>query len=367
MNNPDICVVTSAHDFNDDRIFHKQIKSLLEEGLSITYLSKPTEVEFHHPSFTHLDIPQEKSKLKRVLAIHRLYKKCLEVNARVYHLHDPELVILASKLRKAGKKVIFDIHEDYKSSILATGLPFKGLIANLWDRYEKQVCNKLSFLICADTYIFNRYKNPNKIVLGNYPPLRFLPSIRPEKPETFTIVYAGGVNKARGVERLIQALDKVKGAFRLSLIGPCKDENLLKLIRSKSYIDYHGKVDWAEVGSYLKKGSLGVALYEPSINFTYCTGEGIVKIFEYLGNGLPILTSDFPNLKVFVDDNNVGDTTDPLNIEEIASKIEVYLNNPDLLKAQSIVGYNLVREKYNWDLASKSFVKLYKEDLLELA
>lgn len=360
-----MCVVTSAHDFNDDRIFHKQIKSFLDEGWNVTYLSKPPAFAFEHPGFKHISIPPITGKLKRITAINKLFKLCMHVDTDVYHMHDPELIFLARKLHKQGKKVVFDVHEDYKSSILATGLPFKGIIAQAWDKLEKSICNKLDYIVCADSYIYNRYNNPNKLVLGNYPPKSFLPDRIPEKPDIFTIVYAGGVNKARGVERLIFALDKVDAPFRLSLIGPCSDPDLEKLIRSRSYIDYHGKVDWTEVKNYLIKGSIGVALYEPSINFTYCTGEGIVKIFEYLGNGLPVITSDFPNLANFINSNNVGTTVDPLSIENIAEEVMAYIQNPEKLKTQAAQGYKLVNETYNWDMAKQILIDVYRDKLLK--
>lgn len=238
MIGPHICAVTSAHDFNDDQIFHKQIKSFLIKGWSVTYLCQPSAIVYSHDKFTHKSIPQIKGKVRRLLELRRLFKLCLQVNANVYHLHDPELVLLAWSLKRVGKKVVFDIHEDYKSSILATSMPFKGYFASFWDFLEKKISNKLDLLVCADSYIYKRYSNQNKIVLGNYPPISFVPEVLPVKPEIFTIVYAGGINKTRGIERLILALDKLEGFFQLVLVGPCSDQNLMNLINSRSYITY---------------------------------------------------------------------------------------------------------------------------------
>jgi hypothetical protein len=37
----------------------------------------------------------------------RVLKKALELDADIYHLHDPELISIGLKLKKLGKKVIF--------------------------------------------------------------------------------------------------------------------------------------------------------------------------------------------------------------------------------------------------------------------
>jgi len=52
----------------------------------------------------------KKGYLARLLEIG---KKALEVDAEVYHFHDPDLLFLALKLKKKGKKVIYDVHENY--------------------------------------------------------------------------------------------------------------------------------------------------------------------------------------------------------------------------------------------------------------
>ena len=51
------------------------------------------------------------SRIKRFTkAVNEIYKKSIEINADIYHLHDPELLRIARKLK--DEKIIYDAHED---------------------------------------------------------------------------------------------------------------------------------------------------------------------------------------------------------------------------------------------------------------
>ena len=47
-----------------------------------------------------------------------LKKKCMELDADIYQFHDSDLLSLALFMKKKGKKVIFDAHEDYEALFL---------------------------------------------------------------------------------------------------------------------------------------------------------------------------------------------------------------------------------------------------------
>ena len=358
----DVCVITTVHDYGDDRIYHKQIKSLLNSGYSVVYYSKPTDHTEKIPHFNHEPIDQVSGKLSRILKIFKLFRKLAKLRVGVFHLHDPELVMLGFMLKMNGNKVIFDVHEDYKSSILASSIMGKSVIARVWDWFEKNLARKFDLIVCADGYIARRfYRNKNVVVVGNYPPLSFLNEDPIKKSDGFTLVYAGGVSTARGIDKVLDAMDQAKGNFSFKIIGPVSDRELKSRIESTSYVDYKGKVPWEQVSEMLKGADLGVAMYKPSINFTYCTGEGIVKIFEYLAQGIPVLVSNFPNLQSFIESNDLGIACDPLDSEEILSRISEYMENVDMRQRQAENAILRVKERFHWEVAFQDLLACYAD------
>ena len=52
-----------------------------------------------------------------------IYKAAVNIDADIYHLQDPELLPHALKLKKMGKLVIFDSHEDYLLTLEKRWIP----------------------------------------------------------------------------------------------------------------------------------------------------------------------------------------------------------------------------------------------------
>ena len=102
-----VCHITSAHPDGDVRIFHKECVSLAEEGYDVSLVIPNTESRIDKGVNIVSFIYEPSSRISRFTkSVNLAYKKAIEVNADIYHLHDPELLRIAVKLKKKGKKVI---------------------------------------------------------------------------------------------------------------------------------------------------------------------------------------------------------------------------------------------------------------------
>ena len=94
-----VCVLTSAHPAFDVRIFHKECKSLVRAGYEVTLIAAAKENGFHD-GVALKTLPIWKNRFHRFMrGSLAVYKRALEVDADIYHFHDPELIPAALLLR----------------------------------------------------------------------------------------------------------------------------------------------------------------------------------------------------------------------------------------------------------------------------
>lgn len=166
-----ICVITTVHPPDDVRI-NKELKTLMRSGYEVHYIAP--EGRFTLEGVIYHSVKKYPSRMKRCLnGAKEASKKALEVNADIYHFHDPELLRLGLKLKRKGKKVIYDIHEDYPSVIMMKSwIPkiFRPLIARIVDYYEKKAVEIFDGIVVVVEKQLERFKKMKRFcVLPNYP------------------------------------------------------------------------------------------------------------------------------------------------------------------------------------------------------
>ncbi len=90
-----VCHLTSVHPVEDVRIFHKECVSLAKHGFDVTLVAcgEPAYKQNKNGvNVVSLDVPVKNRFERMTKRTRAVYKKALEVDADIYHFHDPELL-----------------------------------------------------------------------------------------------------------------------------------------------------------------------------------------------------------------------------------------------------------------------------------
>lgn len=358
-----IAHLSSVHARHDIRILLKECSSLVRAGYDVSLVvadGKGNEVK---NGVNIYDVGLIESRISRILnTTTNIYKKAIELDADVYHFHDPEMIPTGVKLKKIGKKVIFDSHEDFASDILTKDyIPvlLRRIISETFKLYDTWACKKFDTIVTATPAIASLYQKRGckTVVINNFPILEELsvPRVTKEKIACFI----GGQTPIRGIKALVNAIEKVDG--KLYLAGPISSEefqNELKSLTGWNNVVELGNLPRNDVAELLAKSLVGLVTYLPAPNHIDAQPN---KLFEYMSVGLPVIASHFPLWKEIVVYNECGICVDPENPDEIAKAIQFFFDNPDEGFRMGQNGIKTVEETYNWHVEERKLIELYQK------
>ncbi len=100
--------------------------------------------------------------------------------------------------------------------------------------------------------------------------------------------------------------------------------------------------------------------YSPNVGYKRGT-LGVLKIFEYMMVGIPVICTDFELWKEIVEGNNCGICVNPYDSIELVKAINYLLENKDIAKQMGDNGKKAVVEKYNWSTQEKVLLDMYEQ------
>lgn len=359
--------LSSVHPAGDTRIFEKECQSLVQAGYQVSLIAKAA-----HDSVINgvkvCAIPESTNRLQRMSYIAMsVYKKALIEKGDIYHFHDPELIPVGLLLRLAGKKVIYDVHEDLPRQLLSkpwipkwARFPISYIISMIEAITARLF---LSAIIAATPTIARRFPVYKTATVRNYPKLDEFSCSESASyaKRPLNIVYVGGITRIRGVIENINAFEYVnhKNA-RLLLAGRFEDAELESQCRQLSgwkAVDYKGWLGRTELAHMLANSRIGLVLLHPIINYLDAYP---VKLFEYMATGIPVIASDFPLWRKIVESSQCGFLVDPMKPKEIAKAIDWLLENQDEAEQMGKNGRNAVMGQYNWACEEGQLLELYR-------
>lgn len=366
-----VCHLTTVHPIDDMRIM-QECTSLAAFGYNVILIACG-EAEFE-------DIKDGVKRISLFIPvknrIHRMYKrtkiiyeKALELDATVYHFHDPELLPIGNRLKKKGKKVIFDSHEHTAVLIKSRKwLPsiFRNMISILYLLYENKIARNFDAVITVTPLIVNRFKkiNPNTYQITNFPV--FDKSLTRKITECKDLCFAGNITPAYMLENVISAISQTSGATLIIAGRPVSNNYLDELKKNNGWlkVNYLGKISQEDVKDIYKKTLIGIAClgYVPNVGFKEGS-LGVIKLFEYMNYGLAVICTDSIIWSQIIKKENCGICVNPYDVNEITNAMQYLIDNPLIAYNMGNNGRNAIERVYNWKSQEKILLEIYKKIL----
>jgi glycosyltransferase involved in cell wall biosynthesis len=359
--------LTSVHPRTDTRIFIKQCQSLTKQGFEVSLVVADDLGNEVKAGVAIFDVGKSLGRWQRILrAPKRVYQRAVSLDAEIYHLHDPELLPIGVKLKRLGKKVIFDAHEDFPQQLLSK--PYlrhwvKKPLSWLAGWYERRACAKFDAVVAATPYIRDKFQrfHPHVVDVNNFPVMGELESVNPDRSRVSGVCYVGGMDEVRGIRQMVQAMQYVEPEIELSLGGQLGENHFKDSLQNEpSWQRVHamGFLNRQQVKAVYQDSFAGLVVLHPISNYLDALP---VKMFEYMSAGLPVIASNFPLWREIIEGNNCGFCVDPLSPEDIAQAINFLYQNPETAMQMGLNGQQAVDKKYNWQQEERKLLELYQQ------
>jgi glycosyltransferase involved in cell wall biosynthesis len=300
----------------------------------------------------------------------RYWATAVHQRADFYHAHDLETLlpaVLASRVR--GRPVVYDAHE-----LTSEQGDVRSLRKAVERWLERRLVPRVDYLITPNAPRAEIYarrcalRNP-AVVVRNCPPtleVRRTDLLRQElgvSADTRIVVYHGALIDGRALDNLVTAARAFDNRIVLVLIGADSEysqtvlEPLAQSVSEPRRVYFVPFVEPDRVLDYVASADLGVAIYKNiNLNNYLCAPT---KLYEYLMVGLPVVTSNFPEMLELLEQYAVGRTFDPDSPASIANAINTFFETYPRQGPQIQDAVEKARRRFTWERESQKLIEIF--------
>ena len=360
-----VCHITTVHPADDHRILHKECVSLRQAGYDVTLIAP------HAANTSIMGVPvvglraPARNRAERTLRRpHTAYRAAVALDADLYHFHDPDFLPYGTRLARAGKRVVYDAHEDVATQIRYKEWlpgPSRAAVARAIARLEAACVSRIDALVSPSLAALERLTphQPNAVLVANYPRLDDTAPVTAWHDRRRAACYVGGITRVRGAHVLVDAM--AHAAAELYLAGAISPPELrLELERSAGWprVRYLGRVGPERVSELLARARVGVIPLQPIPNYRDAYP---VKLFEYLAAGMPVVATDVPLWRKLLEAHDCGICVPPDSPRRLAAAITELLDDDDRARAMGQRARHAAEQHYSWQTQADALVALYSE------
>lgn len=371
-------VMLVRNPFTNDSRVEKEAATLQAAGHRVTVVADAAPGLADHDvvgGVTVVRVPRRAATVRAVrYAAHeyRLLDTLTALAPSVLHAHDSNALfpvgVAASRLKIP---FIYDAHELWlhrprRGHRVLYHEMSRGYYAALQRWLVPRAAAVLTVSPPIQRHLARAYGVPVELV-PNYPELRPPPAPAPLRsrlgdavPEAAPLVlHLGGIMATRGLEQLVAAMVEIPDAH-LVFVGGGDDASLGRVAAEGGLagrIHFVPAVPSAEVEAYAAAADIGVLTTLPiGLNNRYSLAN---KLFQYMAAGIPVVASDFPQIREVVVGSGAGLVVDTRRPAEIARAVSTLLADREGARRMGRQGRQAVEDRYNWSVSAAALLDVY--------
>ncbi len=395
------------NDFRNDARVLKEAQTLSQSGYNVTVFA------LHSPGLTNtFEILDGGINVKRVSrspfwSLRKRSLKTSNQSVNLYHPQNPNKLSLFKQLLRIFARMwthLLFIYELYMSkpdvihSHDVNTLPtawFASLLARVplvYDAHEistdregyasirklvgavekflmPRVAGTITTTDLRAKFFRRAYKIESPLVLQNRPRFTQVDNkdlIRKKlnlKSEKLIVLYQGGIQQGRGLDVLLESAKVIEKAYFVFIGGGRLKNELVSKANSmnlQSRVFFIDTLPLADLPEYTASADIGV---QPLVNtcLNHFTTDSN-KLFEYVQAGIPVISSDFPEIRKIVEKFGVGMLIKDGDLKSLCVAIQFMIDNAEERRSFSKNAV-FARTDLSWEVQEHLLVELYAKIL----
>ena len=265
--------------------------------------------------------------------------------------------------------LVYDAHE------ISTGregyASFRSLVGWIEKHLMPRAAGTITTTQTRAKFFARAYGVPRPLVLQNRPRLsatersqRIREELQLDQPWPI-VLYQGGLQQGRGLERLIEVAAEVKDAYFVFIGGGRLETDLKGIARTlniKDRVFFIPTVSLQDLEHYTASADIGVQPIENTCLNHFSTDSN--KLFEYVQAGLPVVASNLPEIRSVVNEHKLGKLVPAGNNSALAAAINELVQDT-VKRTMFSDNARLARRALSWEDQEHILTQLYNEILAE--
>lgn len=349
-----------SNDLATDQRVRKQCEELSKAGFEILLLGRllPQSFDFERSYRTHrAKLLFNKGVLFYASLNVFLFFKILFSRVDVLWANDLDTLPanwFVSLIRR--KPLIYDSHEYFTE---VPEIQHKPKVKKVWQFFEKRCIRRADLVLTVSpsiaqllkkTYSLHEVLTVRNVPMGTVDlPKVTKADLGADEARFLLLLQGGGINVNRGGEELVAAMKHIEMAD-LVIVGSGDAMPDLKRIAMEmsleEKISFLPRMPYEQMMRYTSAADLGFSLdKDGNLNYRFSLPN---KIFDYAMAGLPMVTSNLPEVAAFVRENEIGVVLSEVTPKEISYRVNELLGNPRKLE-QLRINASKMSAELSWE------------------